>query len=138
MLFTSENKLFFGVKVLSSFKLPKTIEFINSNKYTKCSLEKIIVPENVEEITEFCFSDLDFLKSIVMPQSLKKIGNYAFYKCKNLLSVNIPSSCSIGENIFFKCPIIIFSKKYKNAFCKTEKVPIDLAYPLLYKPKDSY
>jgi hypothetical protein len=44
-------------------------------------LEKVTLPEGLEEIPRFCFIDLPELKEINIPNSVRKIGDSAFYLC---------------------------------------------------------
>jgi len=53
------------------------------------SLEKIEIPEGVEEIGAFAFDGCDSLTEITVPGSVKRIGMYAFAGCKKLRKVTL-------------------------------------------------
>ena len=64
----------------------------NSYSYPYRMLEKIIIPENVEMISEVAFAGLDNLKVVVMHNGVKSIEKDAFKNCAKLEEVYIPES----------------------------------------------
>ena len=67
-------------------------------------LERITLPETIEEIGEWGFGACSKLKEINMPAALKSIGNSAFINSRELTSFNIPkSTLYIGDNCFSNC-----------------------------------
>ena len=70
------------------------------NKYFK---GVFIMPEGIERIAGYAFSDCDF-SSVIIPNNVKIIEDYAFINCHGLTSVTIPNSVtSIGKGAFFNC-----------------------------------
>lgn len=64
----------------------------------------LILPEGVQVIDDFAFSDCSTLKSVVLPSSLKKIGEGAFSECSQLTDIRIPDDCEeIADWAFDKC-----------------------------------
>ncbi|MBR5759064.1 MAG: leucine-rich repeat protein [Thermoguttaceae bacterium] len=62
------------------------------------------VPEGVEVIGPYAFSELKSLTSIVIPESVKEIGDGAFYGCYQLSALDIPKNVEkIGAGAFFNC-----------------------------------
>ena len=67
-------------------------------------LERITLPETIEEIGEWGFGACSNLKEINLPAALKSIGNSAFVNSRELTSFNIPQNLLyIGDNCFDNC-----------------------------------
>ncbi|MGN0583357.1 MAG: leucine-rich repeat protein [Oscillospiraceae bacterium] len=49
-----------------------------------------VVPDSVEKIASYAFSDCEKLISVTLPDSLKKIEECTFFRCHGLTSVTIP------------------------------------------------
>lgn len=62
---------------------------------------KIVVPENVKEIEDNCFSCINGIEEIILPKGLKKIGESAFELCANLKKINIPENVKKIESYTF-------------------------------------
>jgi hypothetical protein len=68
------------------------------------ALEKVNLPETLEEIGTATFSECYALKNVVLPDSLKVIGTASFATCSSLESINIPQNVeSIQPNSFYHC-----------------------------------
>ena len=64
----------------------------------------IVIPEGVEEISNYVFKNRRSLTSVRIPNSVKTIGECAFAACSNLLSVEIPNGViTIGCFAFQSC-----------------------------------
>lgn len=97
-------------------------ENIKTTKNT--NIETLIIPNNIEEIKAFEFSNYPNLKKVVIPNSVTKIGNNAFSNCPNLIAVKLPDTLfSIGNGAFQNCP----SLKYIN-FPETLEIIEDDAF----------
>ena len=67
--------------------LPNNLQIISNCAFKNCSsLKNVFFAEGVEEIRSEAFYNTK-LESIILPDSLKTIGNNAFSSCKYLLSV---------------------------------------------------
>ncbi len=67
-------------------------------------LQKVTLPDTLEEIEGAAFHDCCLLKSIDIPDSVKVIGQHAFANCHGLTDVSIPSGVqSIGDGAFESC-----------------------------------
>ncbi len=65
------------------------------------------IPQGIEVIEEFAFSECTSLTSISIPNSVTSIGEDAFTKCSSLDSISIPDSVtSIGGGVFDSCPLL--------------------------------
>ena len=65
---------------------------------------EVTIPDGVNAIGEFVFSDCQFLTSITIPDSVTKIGDYAFINCVSLKDITIPSNVTkIGMCTFENC-----------------------------------
>ena len=74
--------------------------FLNNKKVTK-----LIIPDDVTNISSYAFSGCRDLTSVTIPNSVKEIGASAFKGCSSLTSVTIPNSVtSVGSNAFDGTP----------------------------------
>lgn len=85
----------------------------NNNKYTL--LEKIIIPNNIAEISD-AFAYFSSITDIVLSNSINKIGGNAFYNCNNLDNVyydgSISEWCSIAFAYIYSNPMSYASNFY--------------------------
>lgn len=83
---------FRGCKDLKTvtFKPDCKLTVINHNTFEQCaSLEKITIPEGVQEIGDRAFNGCSSLTTVTIPASVKKIGADAFKDCPSLTTVNV-------------------------------------------------
>lgn len=74
------------------------------NAFEMCNLEKIVLPDTVEEIDQYSFYSSLQLREVILPESLLSIGSEAFSDCINLKHVVIPKSVtSLGSLVFVGC-----------------------------------
>ena len=63
-----------------------------------------VVPEGIEKLQDYAFSNLLTATEIILPTTLKEIGPYCFQTCAKLVSIDIPSNVeTIGTNAFVSC-----------------------------------
>jgi hypothetical protein len=89
----------------SEFKIPDTVEHIKSYAFSNCKkLTKIEIPNSVESIGRYAFLNCSELKEIIVPDTVKSIGDGAFEKCINLEKVKLPKSLlEIRKKTFLDC-----------------------------------
>lgn len=67
---------------LQSIELPKSLKIIQMDAFWCChELQKIIIPQNVEYIGDYCFS-LTGLKEVILEGDKVKTGRYPFHRCR--------------------------------------------------------
>ena len=67
------------------------------------SITSFTVPESVENIAECAFRDCT-LQEIILPQELKVIGMGAFYNCDGFVSLDVPQGVTyLGDCAFYDC-----------------------------------
>ena len=67
-------------------------------------LMKVLLPQNVLNVSKNCFMDCKELVSIAIPESVTTIDNQAFQNCEKLVSVSIPAYVTeIGSEAFEDC-----------------------------------
>ena len=66
---------------------------------------ELVIPEGVEEISDYALAGLSTLIRITVPSTLKKIGAHAFEQCTGLKEIALPKKgmVSIGEAAFRGC-----------------------------------
>lgn len=83
-------------------------EAFGKNEPGQSKLERVVLPEGLEEIELFAFSCCDQLQFVNLPDSLIKIGENAFWNCKKLTEIRIPESVEyIGESVFESCEALL-------------------------------
>ncbi|MBP1537259.1 MAG: leucine-rich repeat domain-containing protein [Ruminococcus sp.] len=66
--------------------------------------EHVVVPEGVDQLGKYVFSDCADIKSVKLPEGLKFINESAFADCTNLESVTLPNTLEyIGNGAFLNC-----------------------------------
>ncbi len=67
------------------------------------TVTSVVIPEGVEIIEKFAFSDCEKLETVTLPESCKTINHYAFYSCDLLTDVNFDHVTVIGSAAFSQC-----------------------------------
>ena len=65
---------------------------IGANAFNECSVEKVIICENVEKLGMGAFLRCGYLESVELPESLVSIGEHAFYLCVSLSEITVPDN----------------------------------------------
>ena len=72
--------------------------------FAPSGLTEYSIPNEVNVIGDYAFSNCTGLASVTIPNSVTSIGENAFYGCTGLTSVTIPNSVtSIGAGAFYGC-----------------------------------
>ena len=94
---------YFNNGIIKSVTFPASVKVINRMCYGSKTLETVVLPEGVEEITEMAFSGCENLKNITLPSTLKEIGYSAFSGCSSLTSITLPAGLeTLGSGVFGK------------------------------------
>ena len=100
-----------GYKTFNGCSNLKTITFNSRNTsrvigeyaFAGTKISTITIPQTIESIGNYAFSECSSLSSIEIPGSVKTIGNYAFSECSSLSSIEIPGSVkTIGDYAFYE------------------------------------
>ena len=76
----------------------------SGHPFSICSIERIVIGDNVKKIPGYFAYKLTGLTEITIPNSVTSIGNYAFSGCTGLTEITIPNSVtSIGNGAFQNC-----------------------------------
>lgn len=67
-------------------------------------ITEVTLPDGVEKICDFSFTDCRHLRSINIPESVTEIGESAFENCRRLESITLPAGVKrIGDYAFYGC-----------------------------------
>lgn len=88
---------------LKYISLPDTLKVIGEKAFLQTTMERIVIPDGVEEIGMRAFSSSTALKTIYIPATVKKIDQYAFY---------------LSENVTVYC----LENSYAQEFCEANSV----------------
>ncbi|MDE5547493.1 MAG: leucine-rich repeat domain-containing protein, partial [Clostridia bacterium] len=92
---------------ITNANIPEGIELIGDFAFTNCgSLSEVTIPRSVTSIGKYAFYGCHGITEIAIPQSITRIEEYTFYECSNLKKVEIAESVSyVSYLAFSECPI---------------------------------
>lgn len=98
--------------------------------YQNTKVRKVVIPDTVTEISNFCFMGCTALEKVKLSSNLKKIGKDCFKDCTSLKTIIFPGSIEfIGEGAFMNTPwrdsypseFIIIKGKYLIGYTGSDK-----------------
>ena len=102
----------FSKAIVSKYDDPDFI--IEENRVVKYigKSNVVKVPYGIQELESSSFWDNQFIEKVILPETLENFGGDTFYNCKNLKEINIPKSVKLmGDNPFAGCPKIKVSNE---------------------------
>ena len=89
----------------SDYTIPSTVKLIDIRAFSGCQLQTIIIPDGVNEINEYAFSDCSGIETIHIPFSVSVLETGVFSECNELVSVTIDSMTiqTFSDNLFYRC-----------------------------------
>ena len=104
---TISNSAFSYCSKLTNVIINGYVKETDSFSFMKTALYN--VPNGIQKIGTYAFSECENLTNIVLPNSITTIDDYAFADCSNLTSITIPNSVNdMGETIFKNCTNLNF------------------------------
>ena len=98
------ENVFSGCTSLRSISFPGSLERIESVCNGCSSLRRVFLSEGVKIIRASAFNNLPLLDKLVLPNSLEEIGEYAFSGCRSLKVIAIPPLVKVLNcNTFDEC-----------------------------------
>lgn len=85
------NEAFNGRWAIDKVLLPPTLKKIGTYAFQGTALTSVNIPDNVETIEGYAFSNARQLQEVHLPDSLTSLGCYAFSACRSLRTVKIPT-----------------------------------------------
>jgi ankyrin repeat protein len=92
-------------KTIKNVTIHESVTVIKSESFKGCtSLETVVVPDTVETIDKWAFSECTALASVTLGNGVKSIELAAFDSCTSLLAIDIPDAVeSIKAHAFRGC-----------------------------------
>lgn len=85
--------------------LPDTIEEIEEEAFRNCqNLKEVVLPKNLKVIGCRAFYECESLETIEIPESVEKLDDEAFAYCENLANITLSDHTELGEHVFRNCP----------------------------------
>ena len=84
LIMTQDNSLIVGC---SATKIPSSVKCIDKYAFMGCLAEEVAIPDGVERINFFAFSNCPNLKRIFIPASVESIEELAFDNCPEVISI---------------------------------------------------
>ena len=75
------------MKLLPSITIPETVSVIDEKVFSRTSIQKIILPNNLKKIAWGTFEECSILQAVYIPLSVNTIENDAFENCPLLKDV---------------------------------------------------
>lgn len=85
------NEAFNGRWAIDKVLLPPTLKKIGTYAFQGTALASVNIPDNVETIEGYAFSNARQLQEVHLPDSLTSLSRYAFSACRSLRTVKIPT-----------------------------------------------
>ena len=105
---------FFYENTVTKVQFPTTLKKIGNLAFSLCNIERIILPEGLEEICSNAFylnSRTHHVIEIYIPSSVKKIGEKSFFKCGSGKNRSIRGFC---QAYFSNMPDFITEENCKD------------------------
>lgn len=96
------NEAFNGRWAIDKVLLPPTLKKIGTYAFQGTALTSVNIPDNVETIEGYAFSNARQLQEVHLPDSLTSLGNYAFEECRSLRTVKIPTKLKTIPDYTFR------------------------------------
>ena len=79
------------------------VKVIGHAAFYKCyALEKVVLPDGLEEIEDRAFHKCEAMTDVNFPEGLRSIGKDAFLACKGLENITLPSTIRfLGDYVFY-------------------------------------
>lgn len=103
------NSICSGMTLLTSVIIPENVQTISELAFRGCTgLALMIIPNSVTSIESLAFSGCTGLTSISIPENVTNLDQDAFYGCNNLLSVTLKSNAIVSRNYDWYTSMIDF------------------------------
>ena len=101
-----------------TLKLPQSLEKIGKYAFSNCKkLEIGCFPDNLKTIGDYAFSGCEQIKTLLIPDSVSSIGKNAFYECSSLKYLTIGSGVKVIEaGAFARCDKFMIVHIYNDPF----------------------
>ena len=131
------DSVFEGCVNLTEINIPKNLKVLGKNVFKGCrNLSGITLNEGLKIIGESVFEESG-IEKIIIPETVEEIKAHAFSKCSNLREVIIPESVKVDDTAFEKCGHLKMNEKYYSELTKSAEKLADenpfKALQLLYQ-----
>ena len=72
-----------------------------------CIGDDFVIPNTVNIIGQYAFSNNNTIKYLTIPKSVVTISDCAFYNCSSLVSIDLENGTTIGRFAFYNCSSLI-------------------------------
>ena len=85
-------------------KIPKEITILGKECFEFCNEKEILIPSNVKQIKDYCFSKSDRIENIIIPDSVTKMSLCIFDYCFKLTSITLSTNLlDLDFELFENC-----------------------------------
>lgn len=123
IIMKQDNSLIVGCGVT---KIPSSVRNIGKYAFMGYQAEEIAIPNGVERISSFAFSNCSNLKKIIIPASVQLIEEHAFYNCPEVSSIIVDKNNTEYDSRD-GCNAIIYTSDNKLILgCSSTIIPQDI------------
>ncbi len=102
------SSAFEGCSCATKLIIPKgNLKSIGNGAFTGCvkiNINRVEIPDNVENLGKMVFMKCTGLREVIIPQYIKKISEGLFFQCTQLEKINLPQYVeTLGKDAFTNC-----------------------------------
>ncbi|ELP90919.1 hypothetical protein EIN_361320 [Entamoeba invadens IP1] len=84
--------------------IPQVVKSLSHNCFKDTNVTKVVLPQRIERLGDFCFFNCQILSEIVFNEKLTSIGNSCFSNAQILENAHLPTTIKfVGERCFENC-----------------------------------
>ncbi len=89
----------------TNYIVPSSVKIIDIRAFSGSQIQTIIIPDGVNEINEYAFSECTGIETIHIPFSTSVLETGVFSECNELVSITIDSMTiqTFSDNLFYRC-----------------------------------
>lgn len=89
------QRAFSGCKMMTSFNLPSTVKYIETEAFDECwnAFKELTIPASVRHIGSHAFRNCINLEKVIFLRPIERFGSGIFESCDKLSEIVVPKGC---------------------------------------------
>ncbi len=138
VVYTKDNKILVTCPKgkTGSLTIPNGVEKISEYAFSQCfNLTGVVIPNSVTEIGDHAFYNCTQIETITLSDNVTDIKDFAFNGCKELVNITIPNTLvELGVSAFSNCDKLGFNTYDNGLYLGNSENP----YLVFVKEKNEY